>query len=141
MVFFLNTQWNRTNITDALQLSKGWNTTKQLSVETHLSTVFFCCIACAHAYERFPRHLQRVFPWQKFLLSQLVKTFFSLKYFQWHHQECSVCFLSSIVKLWCLREWNIIFVCIFHELKSFLLFQKHFQNVFERAQWSTFKIF
>ena len=60
--------------------------TPRQTVEIHLSTVFYKCIVCFGAFERFSRHLKKEFHVQKFLATWLVKVSFSPKDFQRHRQ-------------------------------------------------------
>ena len=75
------------------------DTARHTHVKIHLSTVFYKCIVCFQAFERFSRHLKKVFYVQKFLATWLVKISFSLKDLQKHHQACSISSLFSNVKI------------------------------------------
>ena len=74
-------------------------TARHTHVKIHLSTVFYKCIVCFQAFERFSRHLKKVFYVQKFLATWLVNISFSPKDFQRHQQACSISSLFSIVKI------------------------------------------
>ena len=57
---------------------------RHTSVEINLSTVFYKCIVCFQAFERFSRHLKKVFHVQKFLATWLIKISFNPKDSQRH---------------------------------------------------------
>ena len=46
---------------------KGEDTPRHISVKMHMSTVFYKCIVCFQVFDRFSRHLQKVFHVQIFL--------------------------------------------------------------------------
>ena len=75
------------------------DTAKHNHVKIHLSTVLYKRIVCFQAFERFSRHLKKVFYVQKFLATWLVNISFSPKDFQRHQQACSISSLFSIVKI------------------------------------------
>ena len=78
---------------------KWKDTARHTHVEIHLSAVFYKCIVCSKAFERFSRHLKKVFHVQNFLATWLVKISFSPKDLQRHQQACSISSLFSIVKI------------------------------------------
>ena len=60
---------------------KGEDTLRHIPVEIHLSTVFYKCIVCFQAFDKFLRHLEKVFHVQIFLPTWLVKISFIPKDF------------------------------------------------------------
>ena len=87
---------------------KGEDTPRHISVEIHLSTVFYRCIVYFQAFDIFSRHLKKVFHVQIFLPTRLVKITFRPKDFQRHQQACSNSSPSSIVEMR-LRARQLIF--------------------------------
>ena len=61
---------------------KGEDTPRHIPVEIHLSTVFYkCIIVCFQTFDKFSKHLEKVFHVQIFLPTWLVKISFSAKDF------------------------------------------------------------
>ena len=60
---------------------KGEGTPRLIPVEINLATVFYKCIVCFQAFNKFSRHLEKVFHIQISLPAWLVKISFSPKDF------------------------------------------------------------
>ena len=60
---------------------KDEGTPRLISVEINLVTVFYKCIVCVQAFDKFSRHLEKVVHVQIFLPTWLVKMSFSPKDF------------------------------------------------------------
>ena len=66
---------------NANKYHKGEDTPRLIPVEINLATVFYKRIVCFQAFDKFSRHLKKVFHVQIFLPTWLVKISFSLKDF------------------------------------------------------------